>query len=389
MRLRKSMRLEKITAIKGGIVEVVSYVTGLPIPLGVIEKILKIIKEDSPPHFVDWELRDWPKIYHQEAGRWVKLPYKGEKHFLPQALIFDNTTKKLNLSNIHFRRLEKPFDLSNNERALAICALTEDCFEKLLNYLRKKRSYSNEQNLRLVDIIEEQEKVMLEVQPVEYKYYVHTNLVLDVKPKEQDQTLRELLHSNGKLEDLNKSSLADLLGINILLFTVDGSLIIQKRSKREAFRTGELCPAASGTISLTDVPTTITLEEMPKLREAFEEIGIIQTDIPKDQIFFLGITRELVRGGTADMFFFAKTNLSKKQIEKKWKDARDKWESEKLIFFHFGDIAHGNLNNWMERHGFLCKVDEFIDKYKDESSIPLLTSVALWVKYRIGGNFDG
>jgi len=127
---------------------------------------------------------------------------------------------------------------------------------------------------------------------------------------------------------------------------------------------------------------------MHKLREAFEEIGIIKTDISKGQIFFLGITRELIRGGTVDMFFFAKTNLSEKQIVEKWEDARDKWEAEKLIFFHFGQIAHKNLNNSMEKHRFLSKVDEFIDKYINASSIPLLTSIALWVKYRMSGNSD-
>ena len=381
MKIKKKSESTRIkeAAIRDGI----NYIIGLPkipVPLETVKEFITIKKEEAPPHFVDWELANWPKRYYQELEKCVKLPYKGEEHFLPQVLIFDNTRKKLNLSNIHFFPMETSFSLRND-----IHALTEDSFEKLLNYLRKKRSYSNDQNLRLINIIEEQEKVILEVQPVEYKYYVHTNLVLDVKSKKKDQSLREYLHSNGKLEDLNKSSLADQLGINILLFTVDGSLIMQKRSKRVAFRTGELCPAASGWVSLTDVPTTITMEKMPKLREAFEEIGITKADIPTDQIFFLGICRELIRGGTVDMFFFTKTNLSEKQIIEKWDDARDKWESEKLIFFHFGQIAHKNLNNPMGKHRFLSKVDEFIDKYIDESSIPLLTSVALWVKYRIGG----
>ena len=374
----KSKRIKE-AAIRDGI----NYIVGLskiPVPLAVVKELLRIRKEEAPPNFVDWELTDWPEIYHQEVGKCVKLPYKGEEHFLPQVLIFDNTRKKLNLSNIHFYPMGTFFDLRNDIRAL-----TEDSFEKLLNYLREKRSYSNEQNLRLINIIEEQEKVILEVQPVEYKYYVHTNLVLDVKSKEKDQPLRKYLHSGGKLEDLNKSSLADQLGINILLFTADGSLIMQKRSKRVAFRTGELCPAASGWVSLTDVPTTITIEEMPKFREAFEEIGIVKSDISTDQIFFLGITRELIRGGTVDMFFFAKTTLSEKQIVEKWEDARDKWESEELTFFHFGQAVNKNPSTAMEKHRFLSKIDEFIDDYIDQSSIPLLTSVALLVKYRMGG----
>ena len=148
----------------------------------------------------------------------------------------------------------------------------------------------------------------------------------------------------------------------------------------------ELCSAASGAVSLTDVPTEITLEEMSKLREAFEEIGISKTDIPPDQIFFLGITRELIRGGKPEMFLFGKTTLSEKQIKEKREDARDKWESKKLIFFHFGQITDKSLSNTMEKHRFLSKVDEFIDAYIDKSSVPHLTAVALWAKSRVEGN---
>jgi hypothetical protein len=111
-------------------------------------------------------------------------------------------------------------------------------------------------------------------------------------------------------------------------------------------------------------------------------------DVPIDQIFFLGITRELIRGGTADMFFFAQTNLSEKDVIEKWKEARDRWESKKLIFFNFGSIARDDLNSQTKKCEFLWKVADFIDKYIDQSSIPLLTSVALWVKYRMEGNSD-
>jgi len=159
---------------------------------------------------------------------------------------------------------------------------------------------------------------------------------------------------------------------------------MQERSRKVAFRTNELCPSASGTFSLMDVPLArITLKEVPKLREAFEEIGVIETDIPPDQIFFLGITRELIRGGEPEMFFFAKTNLSEKQVKEKWKDARDGWEAKKLNFFNFGQIVHKKLSDQMKMHKFLLKVDEFIDRHIDRSSIPLLTNVALWVRYHI------
>ena len=373
----KSVRIKE-AAIKDGI----NYIIGLskiPIPLEIVKEVIDIKKEESTSHFVDWELKNWPKIYSQELQKCLKLLYKGKEFLLPQVLIFDNTEKQLKMSNIYFHLLEKPFTLREDIRAL-----TEELFEKLLNYLRKKKRYSNQQNLRLISIREECKKVVLEVQPVEYKHYVHTNLLLDAKSKGKEQTLREYCHSHGKIEELIASPLANHLGINILLFTADGSCIMQKRSKKVAVYIGELCAAASGAVSLTDIPSKeTTLEEMPKLREGFEEIGISITDIPKDQIFFLGITRELIRGGKPEMFFFGKTNLSEKQVIEKWKDAKDKWEASDLVFFHFGKIAFENLVYENKIHEFLCKVDDFIEKHIEESSISLLTNLALWVKYRL------
>ena len=385
MRIKKKSKSKRIkeAAIRDGI-NYIAGLSGIPFPLGVVEELVRMRKEGSPPNFVDWQLEDWPQIYINELNSAVQLFYRGKEYLLPQVLILNNIERKLDLSQIGFKLEDKPFELKDNIRAL-----TEVPFKQLVIYLRKKRRYSNEQNLRLINILEEKDGAILKVQPVEYKYYVHTNLVLDAKSKEKEQTLREYLHSDGKLEKLKESLFANHLGINILLFTADGSLIMQERSGEVAFRTKELCPAASGTVSFTDVPTEITLEKMPKLREAFGEIGIIKTDIPTNQIFFLGITRELIRGGQPEMFFFGKTNLSEKQIRDKWEDAKDKWESKKLVFFHFGQIAHKDLINVMEKHKFLSKIDEFIDKYINKLSIPLLTSVALWIKYRMEANSDG
>ncbi len=386
MRIKKKSKSKRIkeAAIKdaaGELSSLTGYILGLskiPIPLEILKEIIAIIKEESPPHFVDWKLEDWPGIYHQELEKCVKLPYKGKEYFLPEVLIFDNIKKRLNLSNVHFHRMETPFSLPDNIRAL-----TESSFEKLLKYLQKKRRYSNEQNLRLVNIIEKEMEIELEVQSVKYRDFVHTNLLLDAKSKEKDQTLRDYLHSSGKIEGLNNSPLANHLGINILLFTADGSLIMQKRSGKVAFRTKELCSAASGAVSITDVVPKITLEEMPKLRKGFEEIGIFKGDVPKGQIFFLGITRELIRGGKPEMFFFGKTDLSERQIKKRWGNARDKWESKDLVFFHFGKVAYDDLTQNYRIHEFLSKVDNFIDKYVERSSIPLLTNLALWIKYRL------
>ncbi len=382
MRIRRNeskFKRIKETAIEDGINYIIGL-SGVSIPWATAKELWKMRKESSPANFVDWELKDWPQIYRNEINSVVSLQYKGNDYLLPQVWIFNNVRRKLDLSQISFKLKEKPFDLRGD-----ISALTEIPYEKLRSYLQKKRKYVNGQNLRLINIIDKKTKVELEVQPVEYKHYVHTNLVLDAKSSGKSQTLREYIHPDGNLKKLSESPLANQLGINILLFTADGSLIMQERSSKVAFYNGQLCPAASGTVSLIDVPKKekITLEEMHEFREGWEEIGIEEKDISKDRFFFLGITRELIRGGTPEMFFCGKTDLSEKEIKERWKYARDKWESKNLIFFHFGKSAYEDLTQKGKIHKFLCKIDDFLDKYMEKSSIPLLTNLALWVKYRL------
>jgi hypothetical protein len=372
----KSKRLMEAVAEDG-----INYIIGfsrIPIFSRTAIEFLKIRKEESPINFVDWQLKEWPLLYSNEIPSAVQFSYKGKEFLLPQILIFE---KDLHLSQIILRCSSKAFQLRDDAKAL-----TEDSFETLRHYLRNKRSYSNDENLRLTNIIEEDEKVIFEVQSVTYEYYLHTNLVLDARPKGKTETLRQYLHSQRRLEELNDSPLANNLGVNILLFTADGSVIMQERSKKVAFRSGELCPSASGTMSLTDLRygEECSLDSIPKLREAFEELGIHAEDIPQDQLFFLGVTRELIRGGEPELFFFGRTRLSRKELEKeRWRDARDKWESRKLHFFHFGRIAFEDLTGAYKVHEFLSSVDDFSDEYLEMASVTLLANIALWVRYRL------
>jgi hypothetical protein len=359
----------------------INYIIGfsrIPIFSRTAVELSKIRSEESPINFVDWQLKEWPLLYSNEIPSAVQFSYKKRKFLLPQILIFE---KDLDLSQIILRCCSKAFQLRDDVRAL-----TEDSFETLRHYLRNKRNYSNEENLRLTNIIEEDEKVIFEVQSVAYEDYLHTNLVLDAKSKGKTETLRQYLHSQHRLEELNDSPLANNLGVNILLFTADGSLTMQERSKKVAFRSGELCPSASGTMSLTDLRygDECSLDSIPKLREAFEELGIHAEDIPQDQLFFLGVTRELIRGGEPELFFFGRTSLSRKELEKeRWRDARDKWESRKLHFFHFGRIAFEDLTGAHKVHEFLSSVDDFSDEYLEMASVTLLANIALWVRYRL------
>lgn len=383
LKIKRKTGLKRLreAAVKDGI----SYITGLLpvlrfIPFNFICLFCPDIIGYFWPRFVDWELPSWPVIYHKELDLAVRLPYRGKEYLLPQVLFFDNINRDFELSRITLCLEEPPFKLNDK-----IYALTEDSFRR---FSRTRRFY-NQENLRLVNITEANDRVKLSVQSVEYKDYARTNLLLDAKPGNKSQTLREYLHKNGGLENLNESPLGNNLGINILLLTADGTLVIQRRSKKVAFRQGEFFPSVSGTFSLHDVSNNeVSLEQMPILREACEETGVKIGDVPAGKMFFLGITRELIRGGEPDMFFFAETNLSEKDMRRNWNSARDRWESKNLLFYHFGDVGYKKLATDLEKYQFLLHVDSFLDKYLNNAGVTLLTAVALWIRLRLGESGD-
>jgi hypothetical protein len=375
MKLREPATSKRLVRAVGE--DAISFICGLPgvpVPLETLKTLFQLRRESSPYNFVDWELRNWMDIYCKQPGNLVTLSYQGKEYRLPEVLILDNTSLMYSLSDVRLHLQPSLFQLRPEIRAL-----TEIPFQRLAKVLR----YSNEENLRLVRITKKQGKLDLTLQRVLYEDYLRTNLVLDAKIQGMHDSLRQFLHHDRALENLNESPLANNLGINILLLTADGSLIIQQRSKKVALRRGEFCPSGSGTVSLEDVPEDITLDHMHKLREALEEIGIRSSDVGSQSIVLLGITRELIRGGEPEMFLSAVTSLSQEEVRAKQIHARDKWEVKKLAFHSLGRVALGPLGSSYATHEFLRAIDGFLDRFLEHASIPLLTNIALWADYRL------
>jgi len=399
---------------------VISFV--LPIIIGIIYKdilskaIENALKEVSKnllkykPRCLNLKLKDWEKIYSDLKGQFISFPCnvefrnthilckylpsfrKKSAFILPEILVFDNIERKIDSSNIVFQLQEEQYKIPDE-----IKEVTEGVHKKTIECLKKNSLFYNWTNARLMRIIEEDGVIKLLVQPANYEDYVHTNLILDSKIRGHTKTLRQFIlenHNYKPIENINKSPLANLLGIDILLFTSGGSLIMQRRSANVAFWPGKLVPTASGTVNWDDVnPKSlsgsghsknkeITLENMPKLRELKEEIGIDPKCV--SGITFLGITLELIRGTQPEMFFSGKVNHSQQDINELREGAKDKKESREIIFFGFGPkLAFENLTTEEDKREFCNKIQEFLCQYGNIASYPLLTAIALWVRYRI------
>lgn len=215
--------------------------------------------------------------------------------------------------------------------------------------------------------------------------YIKTNLVLDWYSNHHKSTLRQQIHRDGALENLSKSPLANNFGVNVLIFTIDGSLILQQRSNSVLVRPNEFCPSASGTLTSIDVSTSaVTLADVFLMREATEELGIHHDN--DSSIITLGITRELIRGGEPEIFLIAQSTLSRTEILESKKSAKDRFESKQLHFFAFNNFAlREKIDTTDKIIEFIYLFDKCIDEYGNYMSIPLWTALALWREARLNG----
>lgn len=377
-----TMRFKNIVRAVGE--DAVGLVTGFP-AVGTAKWLLfaasdHLFKKFSllPESYLDWELKSWRSIYRHEVP--LDIIYNGERLELPQVVIFDNTGSRLLLSAITLELQQEHFPLRSDVRAK-----TEDAFQAHERMTRvRRKSYSNETNVRLTQLEMTAKSARLTVQPVSYEDYVRTNLCLDADFRGQGLTLRKQIHGDGRLEPLADSPLANNLGINILIFTADGQLVIQRRSRSVIVRPGEYCPSASGTIAFTDLSGTETsLDKLPMFREAYEELGLAPNDLSVHELKFLGITRELVRGGEPELFLYGKADCSANDCRRKRKHATDRFESKDLFFFEFGNLAFTELEGEQPREQFQILLNKCIDKFGERMSIPLWTALALWKKARL------
>lgn len=110
-----------------------------------------------------------------------------------------------------------------------------------------------------------------------------------------------MVHPNGKLEPFEDSLLANHIGVNVLAFTSEGDLIIPVRSKEVSYAPLELAASISGAVTANDVADGRPIQEHVIIREGLEELGLMRNEIVDESIKFLGLTRELLRGGKPEI----------------------------------------------------------------------------------------
>ncbi|MEM9803854.1 MAG: hypothetical protein AAF959_01125 [Cyanobacteria bacterium P01_D01_bin.56] len=336
--------------------------------------------------YLDWRLIHWHKIYKNQTNL-ITTDCFGSSQSIPQVLAFDNTKKKLNLDQVRVNL--SPFKFySNNDLSIEIAFH----LYRLYSLIHGRQMFNSDcLRLRSIEIrhtISSEEFLLLDVQEVSYFDYIKKNLLLDVKFKSKSKSLRERIHIDQNqfaLDELHRSQLANILGVNILIFTADGALILNKRSSKTLIRPGELCSSVSGGLNKSDIVGYTDEDYLGTnllflFREAFEEIGINSFDLIESQSKFLGITRDLIRGGQPDMFLSAQIKLTQDQALRAYNSVTDKTESSSLFFFDMGLSVSSSFKEMRKQKKCQRRMLELLDTYNDIISLPLLTHLILWYK---------
>jgi hypothetical protein len=155
-----------------------------------------------------------------------------------------------------------------------------------------------------------------------------------------------------------------------------------------------LSPSFSGDCEYTDVPSKVAEFSMKHLlREGFEELDVVESEVLDDSVQFLGLGRELVRGGKPELFFAAHTHLTEREFLIKHNKAIDRWEfcrrGAGWVFWDFGTEALSQRPDDQQKHMLRTTFDNLITAHGPRMSLPLVTNIALWMGTKLGSDWFG
>lgn len=332
----------------------------------VFSTLLKAIKQSKPP--LDWAY-PWLILYNnQDDLLWV-TDQNNKRLVLPQVLLIgpaeiaDEATVRVEL--IRAENFQAPMPVN---AAWEFYRRTSD------GGIRKQ--FFNGENARVVEWNALTRTLVF--QGSWYFDYLKTNLALDV-PIPIVGTLRQYVAEGGKLESLRASRLANAGGINGLIFTNDGHMIVQSRRDNVLIRPREICSGFSGTIDKSDIVHAIasggTLAEFDAPREMVEELGINADEIVTRG--FLGLTRELIRGGTPEMFYALDIALSADEVLGRMPKDREGFVN-RVFLGPFAKVHLAEREADQLPHYFWSLIRHVQSSSKGPLSVPLLTNMVLW-----------
>jgi len=316
--------------------------------------------------------------FYKKEPSWMELPYGDGVRAIPLVVAADWTANQNEVTRVQVTRKDDQFELND-----WIKGFTDPAIQAYLEFLKERNRPEPrpDLNLRIASWDEFQGNTKIQLQPVSYFDHIRTNLTIDYIHKPGGYCLREHVHKDHRLESLGRTSLADHLGIDALLFSVDGHLILSRRSRRLAVTVGKFGPSGAGALKASDFPKfrkRVALPELNLLRELFEETSLMESDIDLDRVHILGVGRDLLRGGKPQLFLSVPSLLTADKILEKWESAETYWEHKNLVPFPLGKLALNDSLSKEELRKLRGKLSALIARHLQRMTEPLLGALAMW-----------
>lgn len=186
--------------------------------------------------------------------------------------------------------------------------------------------FSNNITIRLNDLHCEGNVLTLDTCRSQYFDMLITNRCMDYKLS-GGVTLREMFESGSTVTKLKESCLGNQIGINGLIFTQDGYILVERRGRKKTVWKNKFAQPISLAFKESDFKGG-RIGEKPEdadkclktviLKTINKNFGLTENEINGFTLSnnFLGIARDLLEGGKPNMYFYVVVNMSAEEFSK-------------------------------------------------------------------------
>lgn len=229
-------------------------------------------------------------------------------------------------------------------------------------------NFSNNVTIRLNDVeVTNGNQLTLKTGRSQYFDMLITNRCMDYKLNDM-LSIRDVYESGNTVSPLAESQLGNQIGINGLIFTKDGYLLVEKRGYHKTTWKNKFAQPISLAMKKSDIKCledNNTITHKDSVEDIFSDIilGTIEKNfgLTKDDIVefnlsqnFLGIARDLLEGGKPNMYFYVTVNMTAQQLDKLLEDKAQKASKALKDEINFPELSTDKLDS-----------DYYLIRYKD------------------------
>ena len=191
---------------------------------------------------------------------------------------------------------------------------------------------ANNLTIRLDDIsVNNNNNVTLHTSRTYYFHMLLTNRCMDYK-LDCDMSVREIYEFNSTVSKLSESKLSNQIGINGMIITSDGYLLVEKRDHKKTTWKNKFAQPISLALKATDLDfgnadfiktdeegNNLLVSVIKKTME--QNFGFLEEDYETITLNenFLGLARDLLEGGKPNLYFYVVLKESSDEVLKKLK----------------------------------------------------------------------